>query len=211
MKLAIWGIGGHAKVVADMVRAEGQYVIAAFIDDADPSPTDTFRGVPIVTRPEFPERLQRLEVGAMVIAVGDNRARMRLGAVARAQGFRLATVIHPRAVVSSDSVIGAGTVIMAGAIVNPDAVVGEHAIINTGATVDHDCNLGDGVHISPGAHLAGSVRVGQGTWIGIGACVSNGIRIGSNSVIGAGSVVIDDVPDDVVAYGIPALVVRSHE
>ena len=37
-----------------------------------------------------------------------------------------------------------------------------------------------------------------------------GIRIGSNCVVGAGSVVNCDIPDEMVAYGVPAKVIRRH-
>lgn len=36
-----------------------------------------------------------------------------------------------------------------------------------------------------------------------------GITIGDNSVIGAGSVVTSDIPDNVVAYGVPCKVIRK--
>ena len=36
-----------------------------------------------------------------------------------------------------------------------------------------------------------------------------GITIGDNSVIGAGSVVTNDIPDNVVAFGVPCRVIRE--
>src|SRR5262249_19298581 len=81
--------------------------------------------------------------------------------------------------------------------------------INTSASVDHECTIGNAAHVGPGVRLAGRVCVGDGAWIDIGATVLNEIRIGAGAVIGAGSLVTKDVPDGMVAYGVPARLVHS--
>ena len=93
--------------------------------------------------------------------------------------------------------------------VNSGARIGENAIINTLAGVEHECVIQDGVHVSAGARLGGNVTVGQATTIEIGATVGARVIIGADSVIGAGAVVLRDIPDGVLAYGIPARVIRS--
>jgi acetyltransferase-like isoleucine patch superfamily enzyme len=47
--------------------------------------------------------------------------------------------------------------------------------------------------------------------VGIGAVVRHGVRIGEWSVIGAGAVVLEDVPELVVAWGVPSRVVRARK
>ncbi len=53
------------------------------------------------------------------------------------------------------------------------------------------------------------IKVGNNVWIGGSVCVLPGVKIGDNSVIGAGSVVVDDIPDNVVAVGNPCKVIRK--
>ncbi len=53
------------------------------------------------------------------------------------------------------------------------------------------------------------VRLGKNVWLGANVIVLPGVTIGDNSVIGAGSVVTHDIPDNVVAYGSPARVIRQ--
>ena len=53
------------------------------------------------------------------------------------------------------------------------------------------------------------IHVGKNVWIGSGAQIMPGITIGDNSVIGAGSVVTNDIPANVVAYGVPCKVARE--
>ena len=117
-------------------------------------------------------------------------------------------MVHPTAWVDASVVPGAGTVEFAGAMIQPGTVIGEHVIINTSASVDHDCVLGNFVHIAPGTHLAGNVRIDEGSFMGIGSAAIPGVRIGAWTTVGAGAVVVRELMDKVVAYGVPAKVQR---
>jgi len=210
--LAIWGTSGHARVVADIVRCGELFEIVGFLDDLNPDRhgQEFCYARVLGGRSELP-RLLAAGVRHLILAFGDNAARYRLGAEMKKAGFSLGTAIHPRSIVAADARIGQGTVIAAGAVVNPHVTIGENVIVNTGATVDHDGVLGDAVHISPGAHLAGGVRVGCETWIGMGSLILEGRDVGARTIIGAGSVVTRAIGDDVVAFGVPARVVRSRK
>jgi acetyltransferase EpsM len=208
-KLVIWGAGGHALVVADIVRLRGDYEIVGFLDDANPQRHETeFCGASILGGREQLDALKLRGVQTLIFAFGHHEMRLRLSEFARAKGFSLATAVHPQAIVAADVDIGTGTVLVAGAVVNPSSKVGQNVIINTCASIDHECVVEDGAHIGPGARLAGRVVVGRAAQIGIGAKIVGGVRIGAGSLIGAGAVVLNDIPEGVVAYGSPAKVVR---
>lgn len=53
------------------------------------------------------------------------------------------------------------------------------------------------------------VTMGDNVWVGGNAVITPGVAIGDNVVIGAGSVVTRDLPDNVVAVGNPARVLRQ--
>ncbi len=55
------------------------------------------------------------------------------------------------------------------------------------------------------------VEIGDGSWLGHGVVVLPGARIGRHVVVGAGSVVVGDLPDNSVAVGVPARVIRLHD
>jgi acetyltransferase EpsM len=211
-KLLIWGASGHARVVADIIRVAGAYEIAGFVDDQHPENAGhSFEGSTIVGGRDSLAAQRERGIAHLIVAFGHCAGRLEAARFAVSQGFTLATAIHPSAVIASSARIGAGTVIVANAVVNPHATIGENVIINTSASVDHDCVIEDGVHIAPGVRASGRVRVGAASWIGVGATIVDGRTVGSNSIIGAGAVVTDDIPSDVVAYGVPARVIRRNE
>ena len=202
--ILIWGAGGHARVVADIIELGGEYEIAAFLDDSAPRARNTFLQRPLFDSRDALTRLHARGVQHIVIAIGHCDVRLQLGEIARSNSFALARAVHPQAIVARDVQMGAGSVVMAGAIINPNCTIGESVIINTGARLDHDCIIEDGAHVSPGVTLAGGVIVERAAWIGVGATVSDQRRIGSRAIIGAGAVVVRDIPDNVTAYGVPA-------
>ncbi len=59
-----------------------------------------------------------------------------------------------------------------------------------------------------GAQFSLPVTIKDHVWVGANVSIMPGVTIGENSVIGAGSVVTHDIPDNVVAMGVPCRPVR---
>lgn len=208
--LVIWGASGHARVVAETIRLTSQYSIYGFLDNVNlERKGESFCGSRILGGNEQLDTLIALGVHHLVFGFGDCQARLNFASVVKERGFELATVIHPTAIVSPTVTIASGSFVAPAVVLNTGSHIGENVIINTCASVDHDCDIEEGSHICPGVNLGGHVVVGRGTWVGIGAAVRDHIVIGKGSVIGAGAVVIDDIPDGVVAYGVPARVMKT--
>lgn len=190
-KISLFGAGGHAKVVADIIYATGAKIGAIYDDKPRNEP---FLGKTIASAPlqEKPENL--------IITVGDNSIRKK---ISERYDTSYATVVYPSSIISPSSKIGLGTVVMQGSVIQADASIGNHCIINTGATVDHDCNIADFVHIAPNATLCGGVEVGEGTLVGAGSVITPYVKIGKWCKIAAGSAITTDVPDFSIVFGNP--------
>lgn len=193
--LVIIGASGHGKVVADIAARCG-YKNIVFLDD-NPDIKNCGK-YPVIGGCS---RVKSIS-GDVVVAIGNPVIRRNIQESMEQE--RLVTLIHPKASIAEDVVIGRGTVVMAGAVINPGSTIGRGCIINTCASVDHDCRLGDYVHIAVGAHVAGSVEIEESTWIGAGATVSNNIRICGECMIGAGAVVVSDINCQGTFVGCPA-------
>ncbi len=60
-----------------------------------------------------------------------------------------------------------------------------------------------------GLEWAKPIKVGNNVWIGGNVVILGGVTIGDNVVIGAGSLVTKDIPDNCLAYGVPAKKIRN--
>jgi maltose O-acetyltransferase len=85
-------------------------------------------------------------------------------------------------------------------------------------SIGDECTLTRGVVIlahdaSTKRHLGytriGKVKIGRKTFIGAHSVILPGVTIGENVIVGAGSVVTSDIPDNCVAVGNPAKVIKS--
>ena len=203
-KLVVFGAGGHAKGVIDIIEQQGNYDIAGLLDDDIKHQGKRFFGYPVLgTRAALPA-LFSAQLCHAIVTIGDNLSRAAVAAHLDQHGWRFASAVHPRASIGRGVKIGPGSVVMAGCAVNADAYLGGQVIVNTGATVDHDCRIEDAVHIAPGCHLCGGVSVGQGSLLGAGSTVTPGVTIGKKVIVGAGSTVIRDVADEARVSGVPA-------
>ena len=204
--LVIIGASGHGKVIADIAIKMNQWKSIAFLDDNEE--VKSCLGFEVIGKTN--DFLTYKEEADFIVAIGNNEIRENIQEQIVEQGLSIATLIHPSAIIGTDVKIGTGVVVMAGVVINSSTSIGKGCIINTSSSVDHDNEIGDYVHISPGANLAGNVRVGKGSWIGIGVSVNNNISISSGVMVGAGTVVIKDLPENCIAVGVPARVIRFN-
>lgn len=59
------------------------------------------------------------------------------------------------------------------------------------------------------AYEHGPINIGSNVWIGSEVMILKNVNIGDNCVIGAGAVVINDIPNNTIAAGNPAKVLKS--
>ncbi len=104
---------------------------------------------------------------------------------------------------------------------------GENVYFNVNCVVldTMKVTIGSNVFFGPGAHIytathpldpiqrrtlenSKPVTIGNDCWIGGNATICPGVTIGNGCTIGAGSVVTKDIPDDSLAVGNPAVVIR---
>lgn len=205
MPVILLGGGGHAAAVAAALKAMGRPV-AGYIAPDLPS---RLNGVAYLGPDEALGSINpgEAEIAVAIGSVKATRVRQRLFEAASKQGFRFATIVHPRAIVDPSARLGQGTQVMAGAIIQAASDIGDSAIINSGAIIEHGCSIGAHVHVSSGAVISGEVRVGACSHIGAGAVILQGCAIGESVTVGAAACVTKNINDGLTVTGIPA---REH-
>lgn len=202
--IVILGAGGHARVVVSVLQAMNLSVAGCIASEPPVAPWPSgiaWLGNDSVLATRDPANTLLVDgVGG----IRSNEPRRLMFERAKAAGFTFQTVVHPRAIIAEDVIIGEGATIMAGAIVQTGCRIGVNALVNTGAIVDHDCSIGAHAHIAPGACLSGDVSVGEGAHIGTGACIIQGVKVGAKALLAAGCVAVRDVPAAGIVAGVPA-------
>lgn len=203
-KIIIIGAGEQGRVILDYLREIENYEVVGFLDDNREGETN---GIPIIGK--INNAQYKIEFSYFV-AFGDNALRKKIIEEIEKQRGKLETIIHPTAIISKSVLIGEGTSIGVGAIICNDSKIGRGVIIDTGVIIEHDNEIGNYVNISPGSKTMGGVKIRDYTWISGGVIIRENLNIGKNSVVGLGSIVTKNIPDNVVAYGVPAKVMREN-
>lgn len=90
-----------------------------------------------------------------------------------------------------------------GITIKDHALIGPKVVL---ATLNHDFRPEHRMTTYPAP-----IVIGRSVWIGANVTVMPGVTIGDNSVIAAGAVVTKDVPENVVAGGVPARILKTIE
>jgi sugar O-acyltransferase (sialic acid O-acetyltransferase NeuD family) len=208
-RIFVYGAGGHGKVVADILLLRDEKEFAGFVDDREELWGATVLGFPVLGGGEWLRREAGNARITMALGVGHNASRQWIAENCANWGAEIVTMVHPTATVSRAARVGRGTVVMANATVNADAVAGDGVIVNSGAVVEHDVEIGEYAHVAPNAAMGGGASLGAFSHLGIGASVLPCVHIGAHTVVGAGAVVVKNLPDSVVAMGVPARIHSS--
>ena len=204
--MLVIGAKGFAKEIIEIICQCNQAEKLAFYDGVTGGVTDKLYD-------KFPV-LKNMEEAAMYLSTVDNRFTIGIGSPFLIKkmydqfirkGGNFVSTISPLAIVGAfDVKIGEGSNILAKAIISNGVVLGKGCIVYYNSVITHDCTIGDFVEISPAAVILGRCKIGAFVQIGANATILPDIKLGQNVIIGAGAVVTKDIPDNCMAWGVPA-------
>lgn len=184
-KLLIIGAGGHGQSVAEAAELTGQFEVVGFADDALAAGTvvlgyNVLGGAANLSAYDS-------ACDQVIVAIGNNALRASLVDRLLQVGMSLATLTHPKAIVSPRARLGVGSAVMAGAIVGTEAKLGVGSIVNCGAVVDHHAHVENFGHLGVGACMAGGTVLGAKAWLQAGCALGYGVTVPSGTVLPPGT------------------------
>jgi sugar O-acyltransferase (sialic acid O-acetyltransferase NeuD family) len=208
--ILIAGAGGHAREVWDIVSEEAAAREFVFFDDVSgqrqewiPADAGWIGSRENISR-FFPRKF------SFIIAMGGPYGRYKVFNMLNDEGGEVASVIAKTSVISRSAKLLQGVNVMHNCIIQSCACIGIGALLNAGSILHHDSSIGDFSEIGPGTIITGGCHIGSFTMLGAGVVLKPKVRIGGNCIIGAGSVVTKDIPDNVIAYGVPAKIEKGN-
>lgn len=134
--------------------------------------------------------------------------------------YRVAHALHLRGHEFSARLLSQGARFLTGIEIHPGATIGRGLFIDhgSGVVIGETAEIGDGCTLYQGVTLGGTGKhtgkrhptLGNNVMVGAGAKVLGPFRIGDNAKVAAGAVVLDEVPSDSTAVGIPAHVAKRE-
>lgn len=200
--LVMYGGGGHAKTLIDLVRTLGAYHLVGLVDDGL-APGSTVMDLPVLGGAEMLSCLftdgVRLAVNA-VGGIGNVAIRVKIFEIIARAGLVCPTLVHPTAWVEPSVQLAEGVQVLAKSYISSASRIGFGTVINAGVVISHDCMIGQVVNLSPGAMLAGGVILEDYVQVGMAATINLNLRIGQGARVGNGATVKADVPAGTVVY-----------
>ena len=211
--MLVIGAGGFAKEILEVLKQLKELDNLCCYDDVS-------QDIPQTLYSEF-KILRKIEEAfehfienenGFTVGIGNPFLRKKMANKFISIGGELKSTISPLSIVGSFDVnIGVGCNILSGVVLSNSIEIGTGCLIYYNSLITHDCEISDYVEISPNVTVLGKCKIGSFTQIGASTTLLPGIKVGQNVIIGAGSVVTKDIPDNSLAYGVPAKVVKNLE
>lgn len=212
--LLIVGAGGFALEaiwLAEAMNAAGSadFQLVGLADDTVP-PGESLGFLKVLGKPA--DAARQLPAGAAFhVAIGDNRARLRIAVELIELGLKPASLISPRAEIAASAHLGQGVFIGHFASIAPQVKVGDFSLINVSAVAGHEAELGAGAQLCPGVVVTGRCRVGQGVLLGSNAVLQPGVTVGDWARVSANTFAAADVESGVTLATMPGRPVFSRK
>ncbi len=208
--MLIIGAKGFAKEVLEILNRLNRITDLVFYDDVNKDTPDVlFERFPVLKSADQAKYYFENINNNFTIGIGDPKLRRKLADKFEALGGQLVSTICNSAQIGCyGNKIEQGCNIMTGVIITSDVKIKKGSLINLNSTIGHDCQIGEFVEISPGVNISGNCKIGDYTNIGTNAVILPKVIVGNNVIIGAGAVVTNDLPDNVIAVGVPAKIIK---
>lgn len=205
------GVGHSTPLFIEIAEAAGWHVLGLYHYN-DERTGEYDHGFPILG--SFNDLYSKDIKGKyFLLTMGDMTIRRDIIENLISRGGVIPTIIHPSAHISRFAKVSDFGVIIGNLVeLQNDVVVESNVIIRSDVTVCHHTIIKKNVFIGPKSMVGAYITVEELAYIGQGSILisDKATHIGYNTLVGAGAMVTKPLPDNVVAVGSPAKVIKER-
>ena len=210
-KLIIYGAGEFGSLILNLVQYHPEISIVAYGDDNPKFENSNIDGKPIYSFKNLLKFSEKNNITNAISAIGNNVIRAEKFKKLKENGFKMISLVHPKALIDTKVKFGENVIIEMGTALHTNSTIGNNVFLGGDALIGHHNKIGNHVLIGGNVSLGGSVVIEDFASIGVGASIKPGVRIGKGAVVGVGSVVINDVDPNSIVVGVPAKPINGND
>lgn len=198
--MLVFGAGGHAKEVLDILIQTCPKEELFFFDNTLPKDALLWEQFPIISNIHHIPSHQT----DFVLGIGNIKIRKLLSSLA------LNHHLHWKGIRATNASIGnfASQIdptvdIMQYVTISSAVKIGKGTLLNRYANIHHDVEIGEYCELAPSCQILGNVKIGNAVFVGAGAILLPNTIIGEGAVIGAGAIVHRNVASGATIVGNP--------
>ncbi len=195
-KLIIVGTSTTARSIYKFVMDYHLFDLLGFVVDKPFKTTDVYCDLPVYDFDSLPNTFSKERDFLFIAMEWDhlNAIRRKMYNRLKTEGYRLANIISPNAVIHGN-IMGDNCWICDFVCIENDVIIHEDVFVKTRATIAHLSEVGRHCFVGANSFMAGGVKVGEQTYIGISASIFNSVNIGKKCLVGACVYVKRHLPD----------------
>lgn len=211
-QVVVVGAGGFGRetieIIKDCNKVSRRWDILGFIDEDERLHGKMINNYPVLGGLEWLSEHKNDSLGC-VCAIGTCETRKKVVEELKNIGINFFNAIHPSVIMKDFVELGKGIIIQAGSILAVNSKIRDHVHINFLCAIGHDAVVSEYCTISPMVTINGFNHLAEGVYVGAGAAFIQDVSVGKWTTVGAGAVVVENIPENVVAVGVPAKVIKK--
>jgi len=202
-RVIIVGAGEGGRVALNCLKYRKDLEFAGFLDDCLLAKKNNGVLGKVVDYKKFKDCLFH-------VAIGNNLFRQKIFDFLKKNNCNFISLIHPRACVENDVLVGENVFIGANVYINIGSKIGDNTTIYNGCIIEHDNSIGKHCYLAPGVVTGGGVRVDNSVFIGLNSAIRDHIKIGRGSFVGMGSIIVKDLGENLLIYNRLEFVIKKN-
>jgi sugar O-acyltransferase (sialic acid O-acetyltransferase NeuD family) len=191
--LIIIGAGNVGGFLAYNLEEVGSYSILGFLDDDPNKQGKSYYGFAVL---------------GVIIGIANPRIKRNIAEKFSDLPLRYPNVVFKNVWLSKNVRLGKGVILYPGVSINFETVIEDFVIVNMNCAIGHNCHVSKFSTLAPSVSLAGFSRIENCVDMGINSATLQNVNIGESAIVGGMAMVIDDLPPDCTAVGVPAKVIK---